>query len=273
MFNATSFSYGGVSSEELGLYIAKVNGKSVTESSSLGADLDIREEHIPGRIRSLFYGVHENSALEFDLEFAAEDVFDRCDLEQMASVLAGKGQYEWLEIDQPDLRDVRFRCILNNFKVTTVTGEPIGMTCTVHCDSPYAWEFPKKFSVTVGSEGTAALNIYNSSSSNRIYEPQMTISLPAGAQSFEISNANDNGRVFKLSSENAFGSPVTFNVDNDRRIINSADAHVVQNCYTYIKENGYKFFRLVKGMNKLNVTAPEGTVLTIKCEFPKRIGG
>lgn len=270
---ATNFVYDGISSEELGIYIASINNKKLTNQSSLGADLDIKEEFIPWRFRSLFYGVFESNPLEFNLELASTDVFDRCQLEQIASALAGKQEYAWLEIDQRDLRDVRFRCILNNFEVITLAGEPLGLTCTVHCDSPYAWEFPKKFSVTVGSEGTAALNIYNSSSSNRIYEPQMTISLPAGAQSFEISNANDNGRVFKLSSENAFGSPVTFNVDNDRRIINSADAHVVQNCYTYIKENGYKFFRLVKGMNKLNVTAPEGTVVTVKCEFPKRVGG
>ena len=265
--------YAGVSSEELGLQIASVNGKSLTESSSLGADLELREEFIPGRIRSLFYGVSESKPLEFEIEFVAMDVFDRNDLEQMASLLAGKQQYEWLEIDQPDMRDVRFRCILNDFKVTTVTGEPIGLTCTAHCDSPYAWEFPREFSVTVGETGIATLNIYNTSSSNRVYEPKMEIYIPAGNVDVQIVNTNDKNRLFQLYSEVPIGSEVTFDIDNDRRIIDSIGTSVVQNAYTYLTHNGYKFFRLVKGMNKLEITAPAGTIVTVKCEFPKRVGG
>lgn len=266
--------YAGVSSEELGLQIASVNGKSLTESSSLGADLELREEFIPGRIRSLFYGVSENKPLEFELEFVAMDVFDRYDLEQMASRLAGKQQYEWLEIDQPDLRDVRFRCILNDFKITLVTGEPIGLTCTAHCDSPYAWEFPREYSVTVGDTGNATLKLYNTSSSNRVYEPEMEVFIPAGNEvNVEIENKNDKNRIFKLYSESVIGADATFIIDNDRRIIDSIGTALTQNAYTYIADNGYKFFRLVKGMNELEITAPAGTVVTVKCEFPKRVGG
>ena len=273
MFEAPSFVYDGMSSEELGLYIAKVNGRSMTESSSLGADLDVREEYIPGRIRSLFYGVAESSPLEFDLELAAPDVFSRYELEEMASRLAGKQRYAWLEIDQPDLRDVRFRCILNDFKVTTVTGAPIGLTCTAHCDSPYAWAFPNTFEIAVGEQGRAEYCLFNSSSSNRVYEPKMKIYLPAGAQSISITNEDDNNRVFSLVSDVAFGTGVSFVIDNDCRIINSASPNVVQNCYTYLKSNGYKFFRLVKGKNRLKIDAPAGTKVSITCEFPKRVGG
>lgn len=270
---ATSFVYGGVSSDELGLYIASINDKQVISQSSLGAELEIHEEFIPGRIRSLFYGVTENEPLEFSLNLAATDVFDRYHLEAIASRLAGTQEYKWLEIDQPDLRDVRFRCILNDFEVTYLAGEPLGLSCTAHCDSPYAWEFPREFSVTVGETGVATLNIYNTSSSNRVYEPKMEIYIPAGNVDVQIVNTNDKNRLFQLYSEVPIGSEVTFDIDNDRRIIDSIGTSVVQDAYTYLTHNGYKFFRLVKGMNKLNITAPAGTIVTVKCEFPKRVGG
>lgn len=270
---ATSFVYGGISSEELGLYIASVNDKKTTSQSSIGAELDIQEEFIPGRIRSLFYGVVEDEPLEFDLSLAATDVFDRYKLEEIASKLAGKQEYQWLEIDQPDLRDVRFRCILNDFEVIYLAGEPIGLTCTVHCDSPYAWEFPRSFTTVVGEDGIATMKIYNTSSSNRMYEPKMEITVPAGQIDVKIANENDSNRLFRLKSETEVGSESKFIINNDRRIIDSVGTALTQNAYTYIADNGYKFFRLVKGMNVLNIEAPAGTEITIECEFPKRVGG
>ena len=272
MYHARHFIYDGVSSEELGLSISYI-GKPRSNDASLGADLDVDEEFIPRRIRSLFYGVSETKPLEFDLSMAAEEPMDRYQLEEIASNLAGKQKYAWFEFDQADMRDYRFRCILNEFKIQDVAGKPIGLICTVHCDSPYAWEYPKKYEAVVGEEGTTTLTIYNTSSTSRHIKPKMEINLPTGAQSFEVKNIEDSGRIFKLSSSEAFTAPASFSIDNDRQIINSGDAHVTQNCYTYLKDNGYKFFRLVKGKNTLQITAPAGTKVTITCEFPKRVGG
>ena len=264
MFNAYHFIYDGVPGEAYGLMLGYVGSSSKSDAESLGADLEIAEDRAPSRVKSIFYGVEEKP-LEFELSFVACQPFDRFELEQIASSLAGKHQPCPLYICQPDMEDLHYRCILNNFKVDFVRGDPIGLTCTAHCDSPFAYMPPQQFAFSIDGSGTGV--IVNESSYNGFLYPTVQIRLPAGSLGIAITNESDRGRVFELALKQALGTDVTFEIDENYVV--TCDDTSIGTPYECIRD--YRFFRLVKGRNDLKFSG-KGSV-TLTCEFLKRVGG
>ena len=262
MFQAYDFIYDGIPGDEYGLMLGYVGSVSQSESSPLGADLEIYEDKIPSRTKSLFYGVEE-TPLEFDLSFVSCEPFSRFELEQIASSLSGKYRYCPLYICQPDLDGLHFQCILNDFKVTYIDGRPIGLECTAHCDSPFAYADPATFSFATAGNHT----IINSSSDNGYLYPKMEITIPAGSTELKIVNTSDNNRSFSIKLPQSLGADTIFSIDENYVV--SCNNSAIATPYECIDQ--YRFFRLVKGRNDLVITG-NGTV-NITCEFRKRVGG
>lgn len=263
-FYGSSFSFDGVACEEFGLMLYDFN--NTTQGNSVFGKSKIYEDRVPLRTRSLFYGADYEDALEFKLVFGADEYaaskgedIDRQEMEAISMWLTGHNAYKWLTIDQPDMAGIRYRCIINDLEMVEVGFSKWALSCTVHCDSPFAYTYPMSYEYTVSGSLSAVLS--SRSSINRPYLPKVTVNLPSGGD-FSIENV-ETGATFQLKAVPKSVGLITFDAENG--VLSCASG---LNMYKYCN---FKWPTLLSGDNHLNFTG-YGTV-TFTCEFPVNVGG
>lgn len=265
-FWGNEFIFDGISCTQFGLevYDFGSNGQSDVEFK-VGETV---EDRIPGRYDALTYGINQNQALEFTLVFGANmesidanSSMDRYDINAIAAWLTGHREYKWLTIVQDDMDVFRYKCRISNLRPITYGSMPWAFSCTVSCDSPFAYTVPETFSYAVS--GTDTVTLRNRSGYNGFYRPKMQITMNGG-DSVAVQNASDNDRVFQFSGLPG-GNGLVITVDNQNQVItNSQDL----NLYPYFN---MRFMRLVRGDNVLTITG--NAAVSFICEFPVSIGG
>lgn len=264
-FNGCYFRFDGISCKEYGLRLYGMSQLSSDEVLHTGTD--IVEDRTPNRYGSFFYGTVANTPLQFNLTFGidigASDkraFLSRLDLNDVASWLVGHNEYKYLEIEQPDMEEIRYRCIITNLRHSDIGGGLWGFTCTVTCDSPYAYHCPKEYRYEI--DGSETVRFYNACTCLNYYKPKIIIS-PDSAGTFSIKNESDDGRITKLTNLPAVNSSIV--LDSENEVITCTD---IANPYSYFN---FKFFRLVRGMNILTFTG--SGVFEMICEYPVIVGG
>ena len=260
-FYGSHFSFDGISCFEHGLMLYDVGNSN--EGGKFSSALEIFEDRTAFRHKPLFYGTTQNTPLTFTLIFGADmnsidsgEHLDRWELEAIAVWLTGHDGYKYLEITQPDMETVRYRCIISNLEYTKYGNLPWAFKCDVRCDSPFAYLYPEKTSFDVNGE----LEImFFCRASCEFYHPKVKINITSG-NSFFIKNDN-RFTIF----ENLPSAPLEIWLDNENEIItNSADLNIYE-CFNF------NFFRLMRGNNKLK-SSGNGSV-EFECEFPVNMGG
>lgn len=264
-FYGSSFSFDGISCEEFGLMMYDFNTTSQGDSS-YASGMDISEDRIAGRVRSIFYGTRYKDPLEFKLVFGVDSTtaangedIDRQDMELIGSWLTGHDSYKWLVIDQPDMDGIRYHCIITDLEVLEYAGNKWAFQCKVHCDSPFAYTSPMSFEYVVDTSLSVVL--HSRSSVNQTYMPKVTIALPGGGD-FSIENA-DTGHVFRLTGVPSSSGVITVIGENGVMTCESG-----ANLYKYCN---FIWPDLRRGDNHLTLKG-SGTV-TFQCEFPVNVGG
>lgn len=265
-FWGSEFIFDGVSCAEFGLMVYEFgsNGQDDVEFQ-VG---EIVEDRIAGRYDALTYGINQNQALEFTLVFGAnmasidaQSSLDRHDIDAISAWLTGHSTYRWLSIVQDDMEIYRYRCMVSGLRLITDGMMPWAFSCTVHCDSPFAYQMPDTYTYT--ATGEKQVNLRNRSGYHGFYRPKMEIAMHSG-DTIKITNQSDNGRVFQFSSLPG-GSSLVIYVDNQNQIItNSMDLNLYPNF-------NMKFMRLVRGDNLLTISG--NATVKFLCEFPVNIGG
>lgn len=262
-FYGCQFSFDGIPCFEHGLMIYDFS--STNEGGRFSSPVSISEDRTARRYTPLFYGVTQNAPLTFSLTFGADinamdkkEHLDRWEMDVIASWLTGHDEYKYLEITQPDMESVRYRCIISGLTYTTYGNLPWAFKCDVTCDSPFAYLYPEKMCLTVTDNTVKKLN---SRASCQYYYPKLKLSIMSG-DSFSIINRSDNSRELLF---NDILSPVVIDIDNENEIITNSHA---LNLYANFNFN---FFRLVRGINNLELRGHADVELT--CEFPINIGG
>lgn len=264
-FYGCSFVFDGIPCEEHGLMIYSFGAKNQGDVSFKTGSMI--EERIPGRYDSIDYGIEMNEPLEFVLVFGANmesidanEPLDRFEVENIAQWLTGHSERKWLSIIQEDMADCRFKCYIKDLVLLTEGEYPWAFSCTVSCDSPYAYTFPKEYCYDI--LGEKEIRFYNRSSHNGYYSPKIEIAMPEGGN-ISIENKTDNSRIFSFT-----GLPknnLVIIIDNKNGIItNNLDL----NLYEYFN---MKFFRLLRGENRLIIKG--NCTVKFVCEFPVNIGG
>ena len=229
---------------------------------------DAAEDRVANRYDALMYGLTQNKSLEYTLVFGANPdamdaniSLDRFEVEAIAAWLTGHDRRKWLAIVQEDMETFRYRCLISELKLITYGNMPWAFSCKVSCDSPFAYTFPEERIHTVSGERTA--NLFNRSSFNGFYKPDIEISL-RGTADFTITNLSDKNRVFAFEALPT-AEPLTIFIDNKNQVItNNLDL----NLYPYFNFN---FFRMIRGDNLIKMQG-HGTVKFV-CAFPVSIGG
>lgn len=129
-----------------------------------------------------FMGLHIKNPLEFRLIFgvnenraAAGRDIDREKMAIVSSWLMGHQSYRWLTVDQPDMINMRYRCVITDLEMIEIGFSKWAYSCTVRCDSPYAYLYPQKFTFTV--DGISTVQICSRSTANDVYYPHVEITL------------------------------------------------------------------------------------------------
>ena len=275
-FYGYSFAFNGIPCEEHGLMMYDF-GSPQDAGGSFTSSGSVVEERISRKYKPLYYGTLHDKPLEFSLVFGANNTLidankflDRWDMETISSWLTGKDGYKWLEIQQPDMETLRYRCIITDLKYSTVGWLPWAFACKVVCDSPFAYTFPEVFSYTFNHTVADPLLVrfYNRSTHNGVYYPKLDVTL-RGRNFFTIINESDANRSFSFTNLPSITSTNTLRleIDSENGIIKSSRSAV--NPYNHF--DGFSFFRLIRGDNLLKVSG-NGT-LHIIAEFPVNIGG
>ena len=248
--------------------IYEIGATSSDSTDSLTVNSKIVEDRIARRYSPLHYGTITNTPLEFSMTFGADinaidkgEYLDRWDLDAIARWLTAHETYKWLEITQPDMELFRYKCFVTDLKHIDVANLPWALTCTVVCDSPFAYRHPETFSYTVN--GQINTELLCASAYRGFYKPKITLSLAKGG-TFSVCNVTDNSRTMQLT-----GLPTSvtkMNIDCENEVITCGG--VISNPYQYFNFN---FLRLCPGNNQLIISG-NGTI-NIECEFPINIGG
>ena len=262
MFNTYEFTFAGESSLMYGMVVCDIDGQG-QEEVSFGNVAEIIETRTTNRIQPVHYGVnYHTEPLEFTLIFGSERMLDRYELEEISLWLTGHQEYQWLAIDQQDMDNVQFRCLITELKPIYHGWLPHAFEATIRCDCPYAYSQP--WEQTFAISGTVPILFRNESSVREYVKPTLVFEVNPGTTEVGIVNHSDNDREFKLSGLPAGGLTIT--VDNNHGIIQ--DDTGSYNLYEYFNMN---FFRLVRGDNELEVTG--NGALTMQGRFLRNVAG
>lgn len=261
MFNAYEFSFAGESSYQYGLMLYDIDNKK-QDDISFGNKGTIIETRTSGRIQPLHFGVdYHKTPLQFKLVFGSLEPLDRYELESIAMWLTGYQSYQWLSIDQPDMENVQFRCLITQLTPISVSWLQYAFEATVVCDCPYAYGFPFEHQYTIN--GDTEILFRNESAVREYIKPVITFVPSGGTTTLRIVNTADSNREFLLSD---IPSSSNIIIDNNSGIIRETN-------YGYNLYNGFNlnFFRLTHGDNNLIVSG-DG-VLTLSGRFYYNIAG
>lgn len=263
-FYGCEFSFDGIPCFEYGLMVYDFG--STSENGKFTSSVKISEDRTAWRHTPLHYGATQNTPLTFSFTFGADtdsmdkkQHLDRWEMEVIASWLTGHDEYKYLEITQPDMEAVRYKCIISNLEYTTYGNLPWAFKCEVTCDSPFAYLYPEKNTFSVADSLTTQVNCR---ASCKNYYPNLTINITKGT-SFSIINHSDGDREFSFTNIPAV--PITIYVDNENEVITNSRDLNLYDCFNF------EFFRMVNGYNNLEITG--NAIIEMNCEFPINVGG
>lgn len=267
-FSGCEFSFNGRPSREFGMVVYDLDSHRQDETFRFASAKKILEDRLEGRSTPLTYGRKQGDPMQFTLVFGPKDeeglpnFLDRWDMERIANWLTAPQGYSWLEIEQPDLQDVRYRCAITELESISFGMHPLAFQCTVTCDSPYAYSYPEVYSLNL-TGGEKKVLLKNRSTGDEFYYPRLEIETNGGTE-FSIVNHSIDGEEFAL--QNLPPSIYQIFVDAENEVITtSLDTLNPYECFNFC------YLRLRRGDNVLSLKG-HGLVKII-CEFPRNIGG
>ena len=261
MFNTYEFTFAGESSLQHGLMVYDFGGTG-QDPVAFGNRASIVESRSTNRIQPVHLGVnYHESPLEFKLVFGAEKPLDRYEMADISMWLTGHQDYQWLSIDQPDMANMEYRCLVTSLTPLHHGWIPYAFEASIQCDCPYAYSYPFEYKYTISGETNILFR--NESTVWEYLKPELSIQPSAGTTEIKIVNHSDGDREFKLS--NIPGSSNIY-VDNNNGIIQELNYN--HNLYGGFNMN---FFRLVHGDNELTITG--NGVVSIAGRFLYNVAG
>ncbi len=241
MYKTYEFTFAGESACMHGMFVCDIGGKKHGDNR-FGNVANIVETRLPNRITPLHFGVrYHDEPLSFPLIFGSEQYLDRYQLQEISNWLTGYQDYQWLSIDQPDMDQIRFRCLIRELTPISVGWLPVAFEAKVICDCPYGYSYP--WEKTFNVNGTLRTTFYNDSTIRDHLKPNLTIRLNQGSSSFSVTNRTT-GTVMSFGGLPSGG--ITIIADNENGVLREENGEY--DPYDYFN---YQFFDLASGDNDL----------------------
>jgi len=266
MFYGRAFIYDGVPSERYGLYISNIDASAI-ESSMGSSSMEIVEQKIFRRAQPYFYGATPAPKLQFSFSAFSENEMDAEFFQLVQKWLFSPRTYRKLQIDQPDVRDIYFNCLLLDPKLNRVGNLIQGFSCEVSCDSPYALKFPEVTTYTYTTTVVdSTVTYYNGSddTGSYLYPSSLVVSMNNTDGGFTITNLDDSNRVVSftglLGNEVLTISPLYQTISSSTGLKRLANSNK-------------KFLRLVPAVNRLRIQGNVASIVMTNQWIAKKIGG
>lgn len=278
-FYACKFSYNEVSCEAYDLEMYSIGSASAGEANIAGTS-GIVDEVVGRNWRPYFYGVQFKNKLTFSLVFGLNEdrlesgqFLNRTEIHNISTWLTGYTDYKKLTIDQDDMSDYYYKCMISGLEVIGSYGEQYAFRATVTCDSPYAYYDAVETKKSI--EGSTQIKLFNSSALHMPLYPKFIIENIADDE-LTIINLNE----ATDGDESTAPAFIIRNIpSNVNKIIINGDTCVIQaydeddnSIDTNLYEDGSvtHWPRLYSGCNTFIVDGE--CDVTIKCTFPVNIG-
>lgn len=260
-FYALNFIYDGIPASDYGLRISSLSD----QGESVGASVELITQDIYRRPSVYLLGVKQTPVLNIPVTITVKEELSASQSSAISRWLFGQSTYKKLQIIQPDMEYLYYNCIFQNPSLIKVGNITRGFNATAVCDSPFAWEYPKKEVYTFNDYSVYKnITVNNTSDSSDYYYPKMEVRANIFGGFLEIINESDKSRVFGISDLQPMEELI---IDNSlQTITNTADVNRISTLEGY----GYKWFRYVPNANYLTV---RGNIdyLAFISTFPKKI--
>lgn len=260
-FYALDFVYDGIPASEYGLKISSLS----EQEESAGASVELITEDIYRKPTVYLLGVKQTPVLNIPISITVENELSAEQSSVISRWLFGHQTYKKLQIIQPDMEYIYYNCIFQNPSLIKVGNITRGFTAIAVCDSPFAWEYPKKQIFTFDDYYVYTnIAVNNTSDSSDYYYPRMEIKANIFGGSIEIVNNSDNKRLFGISGLKPNEGII---IDNSLHTIKNT---LNENRINAILPYGYKWFRYIPGANYLTIRGNIDYLAFINT-FPKKV--
>lgn len=241
-FFATSFIFDGIPCETYGLFLISVDGNGVLQNVG-NSSVELFTQQVYRKPKPYLFGTQQTPVLQFTLAFASLTPLGAEYQRAIQRWLFGHSQYKKLQIQQCDYMNYYFNCILTDPEITVIGGYPYSFTCTVICDSPWAWEYPE--TIKINNNIYDFVYTYNNTSDNNDYiYPYVKFTTSSITNTVSVLNLTDNNSGFVMKNIN---TNETIEMDGEKGIINSSTGLLRFDNFDGV------FLRLVPGINKINI--------------------
>jgi hypothetical protein len=255
-----NFVYNGKSSEEYGILLCKFDD---TASSSNDEETEVNIVRTYGSDIFHLTNVDYTSPLRFQLIICRSDgsYIDSYQQREIKKWLCRTDGYHWLYIDQDDLNQIQYKCIITFNSMKDIGGQNGGMLFNVQCNAPYPYSLEQTKNYSCVS-GTLSFNFYYDSDfleSDKMLYPNITITSATNG-TIEIIN-NTIGESMKFT-ECVSGEIIT--ISDNEILTTTANRNIID----YWNYNSLCF---VDGINSISINGNCTIKLTYSC--PRRVGG
>jgi len=265
-FYGRSFIFNNEPSELYGLYIMNLDGNAINNSMG-SSSMDIKEEKIFRKATPYFLGATPSPKLEFQFSAFSYDEIDAMRFEAIQKFLFSSRSYKPFSIDQPDIQDIYFNAILNDPKIERVGDLIMGFSCTVECDSPFAYKYPKTTTYTYTAPVIDSTEVYYNMSDDTgdyLYPTSLVITMNNIAGDVSITNLDDSNRV---SSFTGLSASEVLTISPLYQTISSSTG------LKRLSNSNKKFLRLVPNINRLRIQGNVASIAMTNQWIAKKIGG
>ncbi len=264
MFYGKEFIWNSVPSKLYNVFIYNFSTDNVITSPT-GGDINIISDKIYREPRPYVYGVTAAEPMEFDFTVGCERSLSGLERNMIEKWLIGKQEYGTLQIIQCDIYGIYYKIFLTKSTINYIGNLSYGLNLHAICDAPWAWEYPKNFVKTyTGNNIISESFVFNNMSADADYEkPIIAFTTNSIGNAFTITNTTDDSRQFIFTGI----SPLeTITVNNRLQTIVSSLS--LARASTFNK----KFFRLVPGLNSINIAGGISN-FTMTTQNAMKIGG
>ena len=250
----TSFTYDGISSDEMGVSLIRLNSGMIDKTYV--SRKEILEQFPNNSLYPNFFGI-KYQPLTFSLVFTCEN--DLMDSDKMYKIANWLCQNEYKPFISADNPSIQYYCMAINQASFMTNGLNQGyFELEFRCRDGFGWTVPTvdEYDFT-GISSTPTIQLTNYSNVLDYVYPELEFELTGSNTGLSLINVNDAGREFKFTGLDV-GDEVY--IDNQKRIILST---LTDNVFSKFNK---KFFRLKKGVNNIQLSGE--CILRIRKQFP-----
>lgn len=264
------------------------------------SDVNIITQRVLRKSKPYYLGRTQEPVLEFPLTFGTSRPISGYERDVISSWLFGRSTYKRLYILQDDLNGAYFNCFLTKPEPLYIGNMNFAFTCTVVCDSPWAFIPTRTLTKNFVSDGSIELEgttfptwngtygIYNFSSEDDYLYPEVSITFGDGvfstptpdylpsygiiqtmAYASLINTTDDASRETTFTGVCAYQ---TFQMNNDLQILTTNQEYPYNLALGYFNKN---WFRLVPKYNEISIEilGIDSGIFTFTLNERMKIGG